>query len=54
MDWRDERFVTIAGQVKSTGRYMLSKGERLSSVITQTAATRMWHICAAQSSRGKK
>jgi len=35
MDWRDERFVTIAGQVKFPGRYMLSKGERLSSVIAR-------------------
>ena len=33
MDWREERFITLAGEVKFPGRYMISKGERLSSVI---------------------
>lgn len=35
VDWRQERYVTLAGQVKFPGRYMLSKGERLSSVIAR-------------------
>ena len=33
MDWREERFVTVAGEVKFPGRYMITKGERLSSII---------------------
>jgi len=33
MDWREERFITLAGEVKFPGRYMITKGERLSSVI---------------------
>jgi len=33
MDWREERFVTVAGEVKFPGRYMITKGEKLSSII---------------------
>lgn len=35
VDWRQERYVTLAGEVKFPGRYMLSKGEKLSSVIAR-------------------
>lgn len=32
-DWREERFVTVAGEVRFPGRYIIKKGERLSSLI---------------------
>ncbi len=32
-DWRTERFVTIQGEVKFPGRYIVKKGERLSSLL---------------------
>ncbi len=32
-DWRDERFVTVSGEVRFPGRYIIKKGERLSSLI---------------------
>lgn len=31
--WREMQFVTIAGEVKFPGKYMIQKGERLSSLI---------------------
>jgi len=33
MDWRDERYATVSGEVKFPGRYQLAKGEKLSSLI---------------------
>ncbi|HRV45627.1 MAG TPA: SLBB domain-containing protein, partial [Smithellaceae bacterium] len=33
MDWRDERYATVGGEVKFPGRYQLAKGEKLSSLI---------------------
>jgi len=33
LDWREERFVAVGGEVKFPGRYMVSKGEKLSSII---------------------
>lgn len=33
MDWRDERYATVGGEVKFPGRYMMTKGEKLSSLI---------------------
>lgn len=32
-DWRLARYVTISGQVKFSGKYLIQKGEKLSSVI---------------------
>ena len=32
-NWRDEKFVTVGGEMKFNGRYMITKGEKLSSVI---------------------
>ncbi len=32
-DWRREEFVTVSGQFKFPGRYILRKGEKLSSII---------------------
>ena len=32
-DWRTERFVTVQGEVKFPGRYIVKKGERLSSLL---------------------
>jgi len=32
-DWRKEQFVTVGGEVKFPGRYIIKKGERLSSLI---------------------
>ncbi|MBU4121839.1 MAG: SLBB domain-containing protein [Proteobacteria bacterium] len=32
-DWRTERFVTVQGEVKFPGRYVVKKGERLSSLL---------------------
>ncbi|OGP85792.1 MAG: hypothetical protein A2V87_01685 [Deltaproteobacteria bacterium RBG_16_58_17] len=32
-DWRTERFVTVRGEVKFPGRYIVKKGERLSSLL---------------------
>lgn len=32
-DWRPEKYVTLAGEVMYPGRYLISKGERLSQVI---------------------
>ena len=31
--WREERYVTISGEVRFPGRYIIKEGERLSSVI---------------------
>jgi len=33
LDWREERYVTVAGELKYPGRYLIEKGERLSSLI---------------------
>lgn len=33
LNWRDEKFATVGGELKFNGRYMITKGERLSSVI---------------------
>ncbi len=35
-DWRLERYVTISGQVKFSGKYMIRKGEKLSSLIKRS------------------
>lgn len=32
-NWRDENFVTVGGELKFNGRYMITKGEKLSSII---------------------
>ncbi|MFQ5586413.1 MAG: SLBB domain-containing protein [Thermodesulfobacteriota bacterium] len=32
-EWREERFVEVGGEVKLPGRYVVNRGERLSSVI---------------------
>lgn len=32
-DWRLERYITVSGQVRFSGKYMIQKGEKLSSVI---------------------
>jgi protein involved in polysaccharide export with SLBB domain len=32
-DWRTERFVTVQGEVKFPGRYIVKKGERFSSLL---------------------
>jgi protein involved in polysaccharide export with SLBB domain len=32
-DWRTERFVTVQGEVQFPGRYIVKKGERLSSLL---------------------
>lgn len=32
-DWRSERFVEISGEVRHPGKYLIKKGERLSSLI---------------------
>ncbi|MFZ2417522.1 MAG: SLBB domain-containing protein, partial [Smithellaceae bacterium] len=33
LDWREERFVAVGGEVKFPGRYLVRKGEKLSSII---------------------
>jgi protein involved in polysaccharide export with SLBB domain len=33
LDWRSEHFVTVTGQFKFPGRYIIRKGEKLSSLI---------------------
>lgn len=32
-DWRPDKFVTVAGEIRFPGRYIVRKGERLSAVI---------------------
>jgi len=32
-DWRPEKYVTVAGEIKFPGRYLIKKGEKLSSLI---------------------
>ncbi|MDO8426119.1 MAG: SLBB domain-containing protein [Deltaproteobacteria bacterium] len=32
-DWRQERFVAVAGEVRFPGRYIIKKGEKISSLI---------------------
>jgi len=39
-DWRMEKFVTAAGEIKFPGRYAIKKGERLSSLIERTGGYR--------------
>jgi len=34
-DWRPEKFVTLAGEIRYPGRYVISKGEKLSSFIAR-------------------
>jgi polysaccharide biosynthesis/export protein len=33
LNWRREQFVTVSGETKFPGRYMITKGEKLSSLI---------------------
>lgn len=33
LDWRREQFVTVSGELRFPGRYMITKGEKLSSLI---------------------
>jgi protein involved in polysaccharide export with SLBB domain len=33
LDWREERFVAVGGEIKFPGRYLVRKGEKLSSII---------------------
>jgi polysaccharide biosynthesis/export protein len=32
-DWRQEKFVNLAGEIKFPGKYVIAKGEKLSSII---------------------
>lgn len=36
MDWRMEKYVTVSGELKFPGRYMTTKGEKLSSLIQRS------------------
>lgn len=53
-DWRRENYITITGQVKFPGKYILTKGEKLSSVIQRAGGfTEYAHLRGAVFTREK-
>jgi len=54
LDWRREQFVAVSGETKFPGRYMITKGERLSSLIERAGGyTDEAYLRGAVFTRGK-